>query len=290
MKILKSITLMMVMTMLLSVGVASAEEYISDGDVLSVSTESLNEVDGLHVVSKTINSLEFGWVSPESYDSLEVVGNVILVEQGDDVIVDNVRIESRSGDEETYLVEGLVPETEYTVTVKTVYSDSDSIVLCTKAIRTDGEPWGYCDDSETVGSFKYVTEHPTLLFEAEASNLGLDDGTEYSVVYYKDADTTHTVSSVVNVLGTAVSVDHSVTFSGDIDIGSIPSADDANSVVGRGKIWIVPSGKINEDFTLDWSGYGNDVVLVDFLYEEDLTSDPIPDNMGGITYIDTDEV
>lgn len=131
----------------------------------------------------------------------------------------------------------------------------------------------------------YITQNPT--------------DRSYSLIYYKDIDTTHSLptTKVVTVLDTQISVGGVVTFSGWSTINSqVPATDDANIVVGRGKIWIIPTNKIKPDFTVDWTGYSVGSAMPDYLYEEDkyvynpqaYTCDGhqciIPWTMGGITY------
>ncbi len=123
---------------------------------------------------------------------------------------------------------------------------------------------------------------------------------EYSLIYYKDVDQTHTApNGQVEIITTKMSTDSgTLSTSGKYEVmgGIIPAVDDKNHVVGRGKIWLVPTNKIKSDMTIDWTGYTVGYTMPDYLYEEDkyTTSEPctehviglctIPYTMGGITF------
>lgn len=123
---------------------------------------------------------------------------------------------------------------------------------------------------------------------------------QYSLIYYKDTDTAHTApNGQVEIITTKMSTDSgTLSTSGKYEVmgGIIPAVDDANHVVGRGKIWLVPTNKIKSDMTIDWTGYTVGYTMPDYLYEEDkyTTSEPcaehgldlctIPYTMGGITF------
>jgi len=118
---------------------------------------------------------------------------------------------------------------------------------------------------------------------------GATDG-EYSLIYYRDTDPENVDPSAVGyrLLDQAVSSYGMVSFSGYQFIGDdIPVESDVNV---RGKIWIVPTTQLNEDGTLKWTGYGAGNTMTDYLFESDSctyeseTCDEPSEWLGGITY------
>jgi hypothetical protein len=173
------------------------------------------------------------------------------------------------------------------VIVPSSMASSQSIKLCEKQINTGGS-WGICvptDITKAQGTFSYNNVGTTLVFSASATRLTSTNGTSFSLIYYKDTDAAHVLATTkaVNVLATTTISGGSVSFSGNINTGNIPAGDDINL---RGKIWIVPTSRINSDLTINWNGYANDATLEDMLYESDLTTvgATVQDRMGGIVY------
>ena len=272
--------------MLMLIGTASA--IISEGISSEATTNGLNEVT-FGSISKTKTSITWSWTTPEAD---EIYGNVVnnyvsVVEKVSGVEVASGVIMTTNNKSESFTASNLKPATAYTITVKTKYLVTETINLCTKAVN-EGQHWGYCDAAATKGQFEYTPEGATLWFRAKASGLTLPSGTEYALIYYKDIDEAHQLPSTiaVNVLAIGTSSGDKIGFAEDITFGTdIPSNDDANVVVGRGKIWIVPVSEVNGDGTLKWTGYAQGATMADYLFEEDSdTSLTPPDSMGGITY------
>ncbi len=173
----------------------------------------------------------------------------------------------------------------------TAMASEQTINLCEKTINI-GNSWGVCNPSDTSmaqGTFTYNTIGSTLIFSTSASGLSTSDGTSYTLIYYKDSDTEHVLPStkLVNILSSANSLNGAVTLSGNLNIGDIPASDDVNI---RGKIWIVPTSELNSDNTLKWTGYGNGLIMDNYLFESDsIVQEPddgltVQDRMGGIIY------
>lgn len=175
-------------------------------------------------------------------------------------------------------------------TVQTAIAATASINLCEKVVNV-GDSWGVCnpaDTSKAQGTFTYNTVGASMGFEATATGLSAD-GISYSLIYYKDTDEEHVLPSTeaVNVLATATSSGGGVaSFTGTWTDESIPSVDDVNP---RGKIWIVQTSQISAG-TLLWSGYGDGLIMNDYLFESDSIAQTegdgltVLERMGGITY------
>jgi len=168
---------------------------------------------------------------------------------------------------------------------------TESINLCQKTINVNNS-WGVCNETIPIrGVFNYNPIGSTLIFESSA--IGLISGVDYSLIYYKDIDTLHSLPSTisVNILDTSIANESGVVvFSGNLDIGNIPSIDDVNP---KGKIWIVNSSEIKIDGTLKWTGYGNGNIMNGYLFESDSIAQTendgktVQERMGGIFYTKT---
>jgi len=176
-------------------------------------------------------------------------------------------------------------------TIQIASATDNTINLCQKQINI-GNSWGVCNPNNNTiaqGTFTYNTIGPAMVFIASATFPTDITGNEYSLIYYKDSDPEHILPStkLVNVLAIGVSGGKTTTFSGNWNGGNIPASDDINL---RGKIWVVKSSEINSDKTLKWSGYANNTIMPDYLFESDsIAQTPndgltVRNRMGGINY------
>ena len=284
---LKPIVMVLAAMLMLSVGMASANNIQEDGIDYTTwtlqeelfDTEPPGDVTVIGSESTTY-SITWTWTNPDDED---FAGVIVTVNGGDGVEV--------LGDPEgtsTYTATGLEPDTEYTINIRTFDNAPEiaEIELCTKVIDI-GEPWGYCtEDATSNGGFKYTTSGTEMKIKSGAHDLVLPAGTEYSLIYYKDTDEAHVLPSTVpvNILATGTSdVENIIHFKVTVEMfDNIPAIDDINP---RGKIWIVPTSEINADGSLKWTGFGDGTTMIDYLFESDLdiTLDP-PASMGGITF------
>lgn len=292
----KNILMVVLAVMLIITGIAAANisPGVSDTTGTDVGkivfdTTPPAEVTELHVTGATTSTLTWGWTNPADDDFVNTVVKVEKAQNGA-IIVEHVKVSGLPTELGFYTAIGLEPGTSYKITIQTQDNAPEiaTISLCTKTIKPAGEPWGYCDNAETKGSFEYATSGSSLRFNANASGLTGADGTSYSLIYYKDTDATHQAPSTVpvNVLATGTSSGNAIDFAGVVPMsGNIPASDDVNP---RGKIWIVPTSQITGNNGLMWSGYAVGATMADYLFESDSnTSLPIPESMGGITFTHT---
>jgi len=292
---LKPIVMVLAAMLMLSVGMASANNIQEDGidDTTWTLQEELFDTeppgDVTDVESEsTTNSITWTWTNPDDED---FAGVLVTVNGGDEV-----EVLGDPGETSTYTATGLTPNTEYTINIRTFDNAPEiaQIELCSKDPSLNPlEGWGMCD-ADTAATFTYTTSGSVIIFAADANELIGDR--EYALIYYSDSDPANVAASTIPIRKLA---------NANSDIAGVIHFEDSIYTEGnnipdvlhgdvnpRGKIWIVPTIDLIGESGNKFPSWAH---IDDYLFEEDSgnpVSDPfnLPEgSIGGITFTYTGE-